>query len=349
MRSELSLPLVLASLALASLVGCGGCSPGYVTRSAWEEARILWRREPIAELLERPGLDGETRAKLETVLAARRFARDALGLEVGGAYMSFSHVPPGALLHVVSAAERTRLEPYTWWFPIVGSVTYKGYFEPLDADEEARRLGDRGYDTYVRPSVAFSTLGWLDDPVLSSWLVSDRVRLVELVLHELLHRTTYVAGQTSFNESFANFVGHRGAIAFFAATDGNGAETTVRARSAWNAELAASERLMRAIEALRELYAAAGRESRPVDVVLAERRTVFAELGDPAVINNAVILARSAYEDRLGWFESVGRGSDLRVAIARIADAAEERSGDPWAALQGLVPPEPPETAAGGA
>jgi predicted aminopeptidase len=336
--SRISLGLVLAGL--LSLVGCGGCSPAYVVRSAVEEARILWRRQPIEEVVARPGTDAETRRKLETLLAARRFARDALGLDVDGAYASVSEVPDGALLHVLSAAQRLELVAYTWWFPIIGRVSYKGYFSEEEAKAAARGLEEEGYDTYVRPSLAFSTLGWFDDPVLSSWLVADRTRLVELVIHEILHRTTYLSGQTSFNESFANFVGHRGAVAFFAATEGEDAESTRRAREDWQSELRFSGRLMNARRELRALYAEAKRESWPLGVVLERRERVFAQLGDPRKINNAVVLARAAYEDRLAWFEAVyeGSGADLRAAIARIREASEEHEEAPWPALRRLAP-----------
>ncbi|HZR82453.1 MAG TPA: aminopeptidase [Candidatus Binatia bacterium] len=326
--------LALAVLGLASLVGCGGCSPAYVARSAYEEARILWRREPIADVLARPDVDPDTRKKLETLVAARAFARDQLGLDVDGAYATYSNVSEGALLQVVSACERLRLRPYTWWFPIIGSVTYKGYFSEDDAKAEARRLEEAGYDTYVRPSLAFSTLGWFDDPVLSSWLVADRARLVELVIHELLHRTTYLAGETAFNESFANFVGNRGAIAFFTATEGEDAAETEEARATWAAELKSSDHLMRAIAELRALYAAVARERRPLGVALEQRDAIFAQLGDPKRINNAVILALAAYEDRLAWFEdAAARSDDLRSAIALVRTRSEADREHPWRAL----------------
>ena len=134
---------------LSCLVGCGGCSPTYVARSAYEEGRILLARQSIEGLLAKPELDPETRSKLELVLAIRRFAKDDLKLAVGEAYASFSIVPPGALLRVVSAAERTRLEPYTWWFPIVGDVDYKAT-ELEDAQAEAARLDSEGR-YHVRP------------------------------------------------------------------------------------------------------------------------------------------------------------------------------------------------------
>src|SRR5690606_29809700 len=111
-------------------------------------------------------------------------------------------------------------EPYTWWFPIVGRVPYKGFFDFDEAHEQARRLDARGYDTYVRPSAAFSTLGWFNDPVLNTVLRYSDVDLVQTVIHELTHNTIYIAGQAGFNESFATFVGDRGAAAFFCDMEG---------------------------------------------------------------------------------------------------------------------------------
>lgn len=338
---------VLAA-ALSFLVGCGGCSPTYILRSGYEEARILLARQSIATLLQRPELDPDTRAKLELVLAVRRFAADELDLDVGEAYASFSIVPPGALLQVVSAAERTRLEPYTWWFPIVGSVDYKGYFELPDAEAEAHRLQGEGYDTYVRPSVAFSTLGWFDDPVLSSWLRADPVRIADLLIHELLHRTWYVSGETAFNESLATFVGHVGAIEFFRSHDGPDAATTQRAVQAWQDALRESAMWATAVAELKDLYATSAREQRPLEQILDDRGVIFARLRktaaeaaallppsanavaqptpaptttpasadaapvptrSPVTLNNAVILANFAYMRDLSAFEEIHRAT----------------------------------------
>lgn len=334
-------------LALVSLVGCGGCSPTYVLRSAWEEGRILLGREAIADVLERDSLTPEVRAKLELVLAVRRFAEDRLGLDVGGAYSAYSEVPPGALLHVVSAAEKTRLVPYSWWFPIVGYVTYKGFFEETDARDTAKSLEEEGYDTWVRGTVAFSTLGWFDDPVLSSWTKSDDEHLAELLIHELLHRTTYVEGETSFNESFASFVGYRGAADFFAARDGADAETARHARETWDKVLARSLRFADAVIRLKALYADAGREGWPLEKTLEARRAVFAELGPVDKINNAVILAQLAYQQHLDRFEAAyeRQGRDLRATIRWVSEVAEE-GDEPFEALEKALGAPAPQVAA---
>jgi predicted aminopeptidase len=123
--------------ALALLVSTAGCSPGYVLRAGYEEAKLLWRRQPITELLQQDTLDATTRRKFELVLRVREFAHNDLGLNVNGRYSTYATVDAAQLVHVVTAAERFRLEPYTWWFPIVGSVPYKGYFSEDEARAEA--------------------------------------------------------------------------------------------------------------------------------------------------------------------------------------------------------------------
>ncbi len=110
------------------LFSLAACSPAYVLRAGYEEAKILWRRQPIAQLLQRTDLDADTRSKLELTLAVRTFAGDALHLRTGHSYATFARVDGDQVVHVVAAAYRLRLQPYTWWFPIVGRVPYKGFF-----------------------------------------------------------------------------------------------------------------------------------------------------------------------------------------------------------------------------
>ena len=143
-----------------------GCSPFYVLRAAYEEGKILWRREPIAQFLEKPDINQETQEKLKLVLAVREYARDVLKFNVGGSYASYSYVDRLDLTFILTAAPKTELKPYTWWFLIVGRVPYKGYFSKEDADGAAADLQSEGYDTNIRTSAAFSTLGWFDDPLL---------------------------------------------------------------------------------------------------------------------------------------------------------------------------------------
>ncbi|HMA80029.1 MAG TPA: aminopeptidase, partial [Candidatus Binatia bacterium] len=150
-----SVPALAAALAGATLAGC---SPIYVLRAAYEEGKILWRREPIVDLIQDAQTAHDTQEKLRLVLAVRDYARDRLKFNVGGSYSSYSYVDRPDLTYIVVAAPKTELKPYTWWFLIVGSVPYKGFFEKEDALAEIEKLQAEGYDTYLRTSAAFSTL-----------------------------------------------------------------------------------------------------------------------------------------------------------------------------------------------
>ena len=131
----------------------------------------------------------------------RDYARDVLKLNVGGSYSSYSYVDRPDLTYVVVAAPKTELRPYTWWFLIVGSVPYKGYFAKADAEQEIERLKADGYDTNMRTSAAFSTLGWFDDPLLSHLLQYDKVVLARWCFTSCFTTRSTSKAHGAFNES----------------------------------------------------------------------------------------------------------------------------------------------------
>lgn len=339
-------PLRSLALRLLPFTFClSACSPTYVLRAGYEEAKILWRRQPIQTMLQRPDLDFDTRAKLELVLAVRAFAADALHLKADGSFVSFARVDANQVVYVVSAAYRTRLEPYTWWFPIVGRVPYKGFFSKSAAEEEAACLEREGYDTYTRPSAAFSTLGWFADPLLSNLLRYDRVTLANIIIHELLHNTIYIAGHADFDESFANFVGTRGAMLFFAAR--HEASALREATASWDDTLLFSDFLGRFTTHLRETYASgigAPERERLFSEAQEEfrhlpfRTALYADFGTQR-LNNAVILQYLMYAGRLSEFYDLlqQRRNDLAGTIQTVIKAVHGCRGDPFAAVEGVA------------
>lgn len=343
-----------AILALV-VMAVGACSPFYVLRAGYEEAKILSRRQSIAKLVSDSTTPAPTRDKLRLVVEARSFAVDSLGLDAGDSYTTFSQLDSDTLALVVSAAYRDRFEPYTWWFPIVGHVPYKGYFSESSAREAMRDLEEKGLDTYLRPTSAFSTLGWFNDPLVSPLLRYDSVTLAGTVIHELTHNTIYLPGQAMFNESLAEFVGGRGAIAFFCDRYGEGSGECAEARAGWADELVFGRFLDGLISELDSLYGrpdldTAQKLSRREEIFRGARETFLREVQPrferasygsflTTPLNNATLLSRRLYYHRLDLFETLHQrmGGDLRRTLEVILASARARDADPYAAVERLV------------
>jgi predicted aminopeptidase len=356
LRSALLLRLIATILAPILLSGC------YISRAAYEEGKILWNRKPIDDELARGDLSADDRKKLETVLAVRKFAADDLGENVGGAYESIAPVDESAVVHVVMAAPRDSLEPYTWWFPIVGSVPYRGYFDESDATAEAAALEAQGLDTMVRPAVAFSSLGFFDDPLLTNLLELNRVELAGVIIHELFHRTYYLASDAMFDESAANYVGSAGAVAFFAATDGESAPSTIAARGILDSDLKFARFLLQEQARLLNIYYTPNLTSAELEkrrqAAFAAIKADYAALAptlsglerfdlDKQPLNNAVLINYLIYFHQLDNFAALDRMNhgDLKATIAQIISIAKAHPEDPFYAIAQVVRTAPPAPA----
>jgi len=104
---------------------------------------------------------------------------------------------------VVYAAPEFSTESKKWWYPLVGSLKYRGFFNEKDARREAGMLKNKGYDVFIGGVEAYSTLGYLADPVLNTFLHRSDAELAELIFHELTHAKVFIPGDTDFNEAFA--------------------------------------------------------------------------------------------------------------------------------------------------
>lgn len=239
-----------AVLLLAAL-GLSGCSTlsyySHVFSGGWQ---VLQGRQPIAEILADPAADARLKTRLAGVQAARRFAASALALPDNGSYTEYTALDRPYVLWNVFAAPELSLQPVTHCFPIAGCVAYRGYYRQSLADDEARLLQGQGYETFVGGVSAYSTLGWFDDPVLSSMLVWDDERLAATLFHELAHQLAYVGGDTAFNESYGKFVELEGLRQWRAA---RGLPVALPPDLAF--EAAFIERLLQTRNALEALYA----------------------------------------------------------------------------------------------
>ena len=341
--------LVLIIVAYLALAPTGR----YLVRAAWAEGRILAGRRSIADLVGDPATRPQISSRLRLVLAARSFAAESIGLKARDSFTTYSQLERDTLVLVLSGAYPDRLVSYTWWFPIVGRVPYKGYFDFGAARAAERSLAKKGFDVYLRPSPAFSTLGWFNDPLLSTTLGEDTVDLANTVVHELTHNTYYAPGQAVFNESFANFVGARGSAWFFRVRGSSAAADQADAR--W-----ADDKLMARFWARLYYEVDSAFKAHPADSAarIAARDTLYVRARHALVdslapqlrtippralarirLDNAALLAHRLYNTDLDLFDQVWvkEHGNLRATVERIIDLARSDRKHPFDALRAWV------------
>ncbi|MGB5164584.1 MAG: aminopeptidase [Woeseiaceae bacterium] len=197
------LALLIATLLLQ------GC---YYTQAARGHMQLMRERLPVAEVLQSADTPEELKQRLQLLQEARDFAVEVLLLPDNDSYRSYAHLDREYVLWNVFAAPEFSLQAKTWCYPVAGCVAYRGYFQKEDADRQASKLADKGYDVAIGGVAAYSTLGRFADPLLSTMMRRDDTELVALLFHELAHQLLYVKGDSGFNESFATAVEEFGVI-----------------------------------------------------------------------------------------------------------------------------------------
>lgn len=312
-------------LFLLPLTGCGNLL--YLSKLGWHQSLITFHRIPVQEVLEDEKVDHETKKKIHLVQEVKRYGEERLGLTRTKSYSKYFEVK-GPVLYVVTAAEKDRLQFYHWNFPIIGKVTYKSFFTEEGAIKEKRSLEDKGYDTFVQQAGAYSTLGWLKDPIFSSMLKWDETTLANLILHEMTHATVYYKGQTDFNEQMATFIGNQGAIHFLTEKYGPASKEVIEAIHAQEDDILFSRWIDQACQRLSKFYAREisrdeklkGREEvfQSIQEEFREIRGYFKtdcyENFEKVDLNNAVLLAYRRYVHRLENFQALYKylENDLR-------------------------------------
>ena len=210
---------LLVFLACVSVLASSACSNvRYYGQAIRGGLGVALRARPIARVVERPETPEAVARQLRLVLDIRAFAAGDLGLRVGKSYRRFLDLGRDVAVWNVVAAPELGTQPRTWCFPVAGCVSYRGYFRRAGAERYARRLTREGLDVAITGATAYSTLGWLSDPVLNTFLGRSDAQLAGLLFHEIAHATLYARGDTAFNESYATVVEEAGVRAWLAAT-----------------------------------------------------------------------------------------------------------------------------------
>ena len=321
MVRRLAAALTLIALAIACSID------DYYVQSIGGQVELLRKTRPIADVIADDAVPGAVRERLALVREIREFAVRELGLPDSASYSRFVDVGREFVVWNVFAAPPLSIEPARWCFPVAGCVAYRGYFQRERAMAFAEARQAEGYDVFVGGVRAYSTLGWFDDPVLSTYLHYADARLASLIFHELAHELFYLAGDTVFNESFATAVEREGARRWLAARGESDLYERARQQAAGNEEIL--QLILAYRGRLQTLYAgeedAAAKLVRKGELLEELRRNhdeLHARLSNgsaplrllPQDLNNAYLAAVGSYNAMVPAFEALLRQHDGNLA-----------------------------------
>ena len=307
---------VLVLALFCSLVG--GCESLYFyQQAALGQLSLMRQGESVNSLLQDPDTPQALRERLQTVQSMLQFAEQDLQLDVGGRYQSYVGLKRDHVVWNVFVAPALVMRSEQWCYPLIGCAPYRGYFGKSDAEALAAVYAAKGFDTYVGGVSAYSTLGWFDDPLLSSFVFYSEPALANLLFHELAHSKAWVKGDVAFNESFASFVGVQGAQHWLSLNNDSASRSLAR----WRQSQAEWQRFKSfALDAKADFATLYNGQSGSVEQRLQQRERARAhwqqcyerhlqELGAGRFdrlmgenFNNALLMSLGTYEDWVGAF-----------------------------------------------
>ena len=352
--SRLWIGRLLAGLSVALATFQEGCyAVHYLSQQAGGQLHLLRIRRQVREVLDDPSTSEELKQRLQVISEARQFGIDKLGLRAGAEFTRYVD-PGGPVAYNLTVAPKHTLEVRSFRFPLVGRVPYLGFFRLEDAKREAKRFADAGFDVYLRPVGAYSTLGYLISPIYRSMIGeftdAGEVRAVDTILHEMTHSTVFIPGASDLNESFATVVGVRGAAEFYRSR-GDLAQSEKVFAIAKEGERDAkefSEWLKPQLERLTRFYRRAAEVKLPTAQLLAQREVIFQDLSHSyrqrfpegrryrrlaeGPINNALLTSFAVYHESSGTQDALLElcEGDLRRFVAKYKEARERPDGAKW-------------------
>ncbi len=292
---------------------CSSCSDfGYYLSAGLNQLNILNSREDLDTILNRAKAsnDQELINKIKLIQAARSYATK-LGITVGGTFDSIAQLENEKKIWVLMATEPNSMRLHYWEYPIVGRAPYKGFFDQELSQSTQQEFDQKKYTTNIRETVAFSSLGWFDDPILPSLLKLDRLVLTNTIFHELIHKQIWIKNRVALNESLASFLGYEINVSFYRSRlktlidqqresqlANYSSDLLAQARLDYQQALEQRARLFANAKRMRVLYGRLTRLNREIRLDQAgrsERSHIFERLKLNSEANNAEIMQQKIY------------------------------------------------------
>jgi len=317
----------------ASALLLSGC---YSIEQGYGQISLFLKQQPVDKVIEENKESKDRINKLKIVKPVLEYAKSEIGLTPGKSYQKYISLDTPYVSWIVQASDKRSLNLKTWWFPIVGTQPYLGYFNKEKALKHRETLINEGYDTVTGGISAFSLLGYFPDPIYSSMLDQYSIsEFIETLIHESVHRTLYVPNYYSFNENLADFIAKR-ATSIFLDVHPELNQDSKKYIEEYKKNRAAQKKfqeyLIKARDELTKFYNSAkeNEELKNDSIFLSEREMKFNEIaknyktfmngidiGTPyeysfqkGKVNNAVILGYSIYEAKQEPLEIALKNAD---------------------------------------
>jgi predicted aminopeptidase len=232
-----------------------GCQLTHLIHVSYNHLAMLNAAEPVEEVLKSDKLTDEQKRKIRLTQEVKNFAYEKLKLKKSNNYSKYVDLKRPYVVYNVTASEKWKFEPYLWGFPIIGKAPYIGFYKEELAKEEAAELQKKDYDTTVYGVSAYSTLGYLTDPLLSSMLNYSDYNLANTIIHELTHTTLFIKNNANFNERLAVFVANKGTELFYLEKEGPNSETLKKVKAENEDDELFSKFITAEIDSLKQWYA----------------------------------------------------------------------------------------------
>jgi predicted aminopeptidase len=281
-------------------LSCQHSLPRYLSEQGLQQGALYLHARSIKQTLKDPMIDSQTREYLQLGQDVITFAERELGMSTKGSYQSFLKRPSGAVSYIVMAAHKEKLEAHLFEYPLFGALPYRGYFKLSDAQNFARTLQAKNLDVYTRPVAAYSTTGWLPDPVVSS-MFNSPIEYIQLLLHELVHVQFYLPNEADFNEAYATWFAEK-ATQLFLEKSNFDRQTKQKLQAEFQAlkikQKHKHEKILEIIEKAQNFYTyqpTKNRENLFLEIQNDLARDVYLSSWSRIEWNNAVLLSLSTY------------------------------------------------------
>lgn len=332
---------VLLGVTSILVSGCSSLGIGYLIQAGRGQLELSNRARPVEEVIR----DSRTSQRIRTLLGSIPEIKkwgEYHGLKATQNYTQYVALNRNAAVYVVSASKPLKFEPYTWSFPIVGSFTYVGWFSEAAAGKYANQVKQTGLDVDVRGASAYSTLGWFRDPILSTMIREGDYAfgdLAETILHESVHATVYIKGQSYFNESLAEFVAQKMVRQYLRESKGEQSSELLAYLKGQEYSEKYTKTMHEAYSKLDALYHSLISDAEKLEQKRALLEQVRADLQITRPINNATLIQFKTYGTAEAEFTALleACGGEISQFLNRVGRLRDSDFDQPQSEAIGLV------------